>query len=333
MSATCLSKNVFSKNIDEQTLVEHYPKILPTLLLDRTTKRNIVWATDDYKEVSSLHKANEEITVASITGKYSELIAPRIAKSRELQTSRTKNKAEVFTPSWICNEQNNIVDEAWFGRSNVFNHTSDKSWTSTTEKIEFPNKSSKSWVSYVDEQRMEITCGEAPYLVSRYDATTGKIISLNQRIGLLDRKLRVVKENTNDETDWLKWSKRAFESIYGFEYQGDSLLLARENLLATYVDYMRDSLNRKPTESELLSIATIISWNIWQMDGLTGYPPYCSEIHANTQPTLFDFEETEKNIDSQTSTSCRIKDWRANKINTFNDLLLQEKNDGTSRQS
>lgn len=31
-----------------------------------------------------------------------------------------------------------------------------------------------------------------------------------QRIGLLDRKLRVVKEISNNETDWLKWSKRAF---------------------------------------------------------------------------------------------------------------------------
>ena len=323
----------FEQNVDEQTLAEKYPKVFSTLLLDHTTKRNICWATNDYKDCGHMHQAHSEITVASITGKYAGLIAPRTSKSRELQTSRTKNKAEVFTPSWICNEQNNIVDEAWFGRSNVFNHTSDKSWTSTTEKIEFPNKSSKSWVSYVDERRMEITCGEAPYLVSRYDATTGKIISLNQRIGLLDRKLRVVKENTNDETDWLKWSKRAFESIYGFEYQGDSLLLARENLLATYVDYMRDSLNRKPTESELLSIASIISWNIWQMDGLTGCPPYCSEIPASVQPTLFDFEESEKNIDSQTSTSCQIKDWRTNKTNTFNDLLLQEKNDGTSRQS
>lgn len=323
----------FEQNVDEQTLAEKYPKVFSALLLDHTTKRNICWATNDYKDCGHMHQAHSEITVASITGKYAGLIAPRTSKSRELQTSRTKNKAEVFTPSWICNEQNNIVDEAWFGRSNVFNRASDKSWTSTTEKIEFPNKSSKSWVSYVDEQRMEITCGEAPYLVSRYDATTGEIIPLKQRIGLLDRKLRIVTENTNNETDWLKWSKRAFESIYGFEYQGDSLLLARENLLATYVDYMRDSLNRKPTESELLSIATIISWNIWQMDGLTGCPPYCSETPKNVQPTLFDFEETEKNIDSQTSTSCQIKDWLTNKNNTFNDLLLQEKNNEASRQS
>ena len=329
MSTTGLYKNIFSKNIDEQVLVENYPKLLPTLLLDRTTKHNIVWATDDYKEVSILHQSNAEITVESITGKYSELIAPRIAKSRDLQVSRTKTKAEVFTPSWICNEQNNLVDEAWFGRKDVFNHSKDKSWVSTTAKIEFSDKRSKNWMSYVDERRMEITCGEAPYLVSRYDATTGEIIPLKQRIGLLDRKLRVVKENTSNETDWLKWSKRAFESIYGFEYQGDSLLLARENLLATYADYMSDSINREPTESELLSIATIISWNIWQMDGLTGYPPYCDAPLSNIQLTLFDF------MDGKTSafkpTPCRIKDWRANKINTFNDLLLQEKNNETGR--
>jgi len=329
MNAPVLSKNIFSKNIDEQVLVEHYPKILPTLLLDRTTKRNIVWATDDYKEVSCLHQANAEITVASITGRYSELIAPRIAKSRDLQLSRTKGKAEVFTPSWICNEQNNLVDEAWFGRSKVFNCANNKSWTSTTEKIEFLNRHSKSWTAYVDERRMEITCGEAPYLVSRYDATTGEIIPLKQRIGLLDRKLRVVQENTSSETDWLKWSKRAFESIYGFEYQGDSLLLARENLLATYVDYMSDSLNRKPTESELLSMATIISWNIWQMDGLTGYPPYCDAPTLNIQPTIFDF--IDGSISTHTATPCRIKDWRSNKIHTFNDLLSQEKNDESSR--
>jgi hypothetical protein len=39
---------------------------------------------------------------------------------------------------------------------------------------------------------MEISCGEAPYLVSRYDTVSGNIISVDDRIGLLDRKLRVV---------------------------------------------------------------------------------------------------------------------------------------------
>lgn len=199
-----------------------------------------MWATDDYKDIGANHQTDAEITVASITGKYAGIIAPRVYKSRDLQIARTKRKAEVFTPSWICNLQNNLVDEAWFGREDVFNRTDEKSWVATTEKIEFSSKQSRSWMAYVDERRLEITCGEAPYLVSRYDAATGEHIPLKQRIGLLDRKLRVVFENTNNETDWLKWSERAFEATYGFEYQGDSLLLARENLLATYADYILD---------------------------------------------------------------------------------------------
>ena len=90
---------------------------------------------------------------------------------------------------------------------------------------------------YVDAKRLEISCGEAPYLVSRYDTVTGKEITIEQRIGLLDRKLRVVGENTNTEEEWFKWTKRAYESTYGYEYQGDSLLIARENLLSTLLKY------------------------------------------------------------------------------------------------
>ncbi|MFU0464222.1 restriction endonuclease subunit M [Gardnerella vaginalis] len=314
------SKNIFDKNLDEQFLYKKYPQLLNILLIDRTTGNNILWATDNYERYGILHQAQSEITVESITGKYSGIIAPRVYKSRNTQISRTKKKAEVFTPSWICNLQNNLVDEAWFGKRDIFNYENDKTWIATTNKIEFPDKPSKRWSDYIDECRLEITCGEAPYLVSRYDATTAEAIQLNDRIGLLDRKLRVVDENVETEADWLKWSQRAFESIYGFEYQGDSLFLARENLLATYVDYMNYFLSRNPSEQELLRIADIISWNIWQMDGLTGYPPYSDKSESNAQPSLFDLMEDE--IDNNHSSKpCIIKDWRENKINVFNDLL------------
>lgn len=81
----------------------------------------------------------------------------------------------------------------------------------------------------MDARRIEVSCGEAPYLVSRYDTVTGDPIELFSRIGLLDRKLRVVTENASNESEWLKWAYRAYESVYGFEFQGDNLLLAREN--------------------------------------------------------------------------------------------------------
>ena len=38
-----------------------------------------------------------------------------------MQQQRSREMAEVFTPSWICNKQNNLIDNAWFGRENVFN--------------------------------------------------------------------------------------------------------------------------------------------------------------------------------------------------------------------
>ena len=90
----------------------------------------------------------------------------------------------------------------------------------------------------MDSRRLEITCGEAPYLVSRYDTTTGGLIvpPIN-RIGFLDRKLRVVNENTITEEEWLKWAERAIQSYYGYEYQGDNLLIARINVLLSFYEY------------------------------------------------------------------------------------------------
>ena len=170
--------------------------------------------------------------------------------------------------------------------------------------------------------RLEITCGEAPYLVSRYDTTTGKIIvPIEKRIGVLDRKLRVVSENTNTEDEWIKWVIRAYQSTYGFEYQGDNLLIGRINLLITFVDYMMAKWNRQPTEVELKKIANIIAWNLWQMDGLTGTVPYSSQDVSHKQMTFFDF------IDGGETTECvkeavpaKIFDWRSNESIEYNSL-------------
>ena len=71
-----------------------------------------------------------------------------------------------------------------------------------TEKVKFETEDG--WKKYVDSKRLEITCGEAPYIVSRYDAATGELLEIRQRIGILDRKLRVVNENTDSETEWFR---------------------------------------------------------------------------------------------------------------------------------
>lgn len=70
----------------------------------------------------------------------------------------------------------------------------------TNKKILFsPNKN---WEDYIKSIRLEISCGEAPYLISRYDTVTGKTIDIKNRIGLLDRKFRVLNENVDDCDEW-----------------------------------------------------------------------------------------------------------------------------------
>lgn len=251
-----------------------YPvsKNLKALLKDKTTKKNIIFATPVYSSKGNPIKETEQMTEEILKGFAQCEIQPRVLKNREQQQERTRAKAEVFTPSWICNKMNNHCDEEWFGRKNVFNIEQDQSWQINIEKVEFDTKDG--WKKYVDSKRLEITCGEAPYIVSRYDAATGEVIEIKRRIGILDRKIRVVNENTDNETEWFKWVLRAYQSVYGYEFQGDNLLIARINLLITFVDYMQDRWERVPTEAELRKVVNVIVWNLWQMDGISGTIPF-----------------------------------------------------------
>ena len=156
--------------------ISSYPvvNVLDLLLQDKSTKKNIIWATDTYEEYGEGFTDKEQMNVSTLL-RRTDIIRPRIQKSQEAQAERTRKKAEVFTPTWLCNRMNNYCDEDWFGRRGVFNtENADHTWTVSESKIEFPQK--KKWQHYVDSRRLEITCGEAPYLVSRYDVSTGELI-------------------------------------------------------------------------------------------------------------------------------------------------------------
>ena len=260
---------------------ELYTDVIDLLLIDRTTGANITWAVDAYeKSHGAGFGFSDEMRLEQVTGENADMVKPRIAKSAAARAGRTKDKAEVFTPSWVCNLQNGIIDESWFGRKSVFNTMSDDNtaWEPTTGKIDFSTvPDGKTWEGYLDSNHMEITCGEAPYLVSRYDTVTGIDIPIESRIGLLDRKLRVVGENcdTHDEERLYSLIKRAYKSLYGFEWQGDNLLLARKNLFATFLDYWNMWTGNEPTVAQKREIAEIISWNIFQMYGIEMTRPGC----------------------------------------------------------
>lgn len=319
-------------DILENELIEKYPDILRILLRDQTTQKNIFWATDNYEHFGDSYRFNSEILPELITGEKGNVIMPRVHKDKILQLSRSKEMAEVFTPSWICNAQNNLVDNSWFGKDCVFNKeillkNGTKSWETTKEKIVFPK--GKTWQDYVRDTRLEISCGEAPYLVSRYDTTTGKFIKIENRIGILDRKLRVVNENLDSINEWLKAVETAYKNTYGFEWQGDSLLLAREALLITFIENFKYKFETEPPLETIQNIAQIISWNIWQMDGLKGVIPNSCKDETIEIPDFFETRTEIKkckgcetqNIKSHNGIYCNIMDWDIEKPIKFISLL------------
>jgi len=229
--------------------------ILETLLLDRTTKKNILWATAEL--------GAREIQIADVSK-----IIPRHEKNRADQKLRTKNRAEIFTPPEICKLQNDFIAAPFENRPEDF----------------------------IRAKFLEITCGEAPYITSRYHAATGEKIPAEKRVGLLDRKLRAVSAPVGD------WTKIALRSVYGYEFQGDNLFLARRNIFDTAAEFLSDKLPAKELRKILPEVAEIISWNFWQMDGLTGSPPFMESEN------LFG------------GANCLIMDWDAEKAVEFGTL-------------
>lgn len=310
-------------------------RILETLLCDRTTGHNIIWADNEYEALGNGYMGDDEITVEKITGLNSGVIKPRIAKEQERQSQRTKSRAEVFTPSWLCNQMNNDIDAVWFTRRDSFNTEGHRSWATNPEHIEFPKTKGHGWHAYVESPRLEITCGEAPFVCSRYDTVTGNTLPVSERIGFLDRKLRVVSEKTKTRKEYSKYALGALGASYGFEYQGDNLLIARINVFETFCEHYRNYWNASPTEEELDRAAWIISWNFWQMNGFTDAVPtnkmdamiessfefYEEPTPEPSQPSFIDLlgdafmgeVDTEKNKEKRSEATiplCVIYDWR-----------------------
>lgn len=308
-------------DILENEIITRYPKVLEILLRDHTTRKNIFWATNNYEHLGEPYNFDSYIFPDLISGENGNIIMPRVFKDKVLQTARSKEMAEVFTPSWVCNSQNNLIDNAWFGKEGIFNHEKTMSdgtkvWEVNSNRISFPE--GKTWRDYVRDTRLEIACGEAPYVTSRYDTTSGDFIPVQERIGFLDRKLRVINENVDSTGDWLKAAQIAYKNTYAYEWQGDSLLLARESMLATFIENYTAKFGKEPLLKSIRYIAYIISWNVWQMDGLKGVIPNSCEVKTDTIINLFGETTTkqtpcegcEKNIiRKHNGTYALIKDW------------------------
>jgi len=305
-----------SENIDVrgQEISELSKPLLEILLKDRTTGKNIVWATDCYAELGDGYAAARQMSATQITGKNKDVIS---------------HYNEKTVPSWKCNIQNNLIDDVWFGRKNLFNVAEGNTWQVTEDKVNFENML---WPKYVESNRLEVCCGEAPHLVSRYDTESEKYIEVADRIGMLDRKLRIINEQAEDEEEWYLWVCTAYQSIYGYEYRGDKLLLARINLLYDFVDNYRYKFktSRLPAANEQKKIAEIISWNIWQMENINYSVPYGDktvEIAHNMRLFTDGIDTSNDIITEKRPCYCIVKDWKKDKtvkyaafLKTFHDM-------------
>lgn len=260
-------------DILEDRLLRNEPGLLEVLLVDHTTQKNIFWATDSYVDEGEGYGWYDSITVSAITGEHGSIIMPRAMKTRDEQQRRSRQMAEVFTPAWLVKKMNDTIDDEW-------NHAQN----GRKNKME-------AWQHYVLTTVLEITCGEAPFLTSRYDTVTAEAIPIDQRVGLLDRKLKRVNEEATDQ-EWTRWALLALGHVYGYEWQGDNLLLAREALLATFVEYHEQRFGCRPAKDVVRKAAEIITWNVWQMDGLKAVVPASCHDEKRVEAGLFETIET-----------------------------------------
>jgi hypothetical protein len=309
---------VLKKDIDiSENSLRSRDDLLNILLKDHTTKKNIIWATDSYLSRGKEFAPKKQMYPELVTGLYGKLIQPRAVKSLEEQKQRTKDKAEVFTPKKIVKQMNKLVDSA----------------------IDYPIDKNN-WKRYVQELKLEITCGEAPFICSRYNPTshTGKKLKIKHRVGFLDKKLRIVSKYCDSQDEWFYWAREAYKSSYGYEWQGDNVLIARENLLYTFIDFYKYKFKRYPALQFEEEIAKIISWNIWQMDGLKYVIPMsCKHVSRVIRGDLTLFGETPDTIEKDECEGCKynritkhngkyskIMDWSINKPIYFVDLLSEK---------
>ncbi|MBR3499057.1 MAG: Eco57I restriction-modification methylase domain-containing protein [Selenomonadaceae bacterium] len=176
-------------------------------------------------------------------------VKPRALKNAAEKNFRTRSLAEVCSPSHLVKFMVDALDN--------------------NEKI--------FWQVRVEARCLEPACGEAPFITNRYDAESGEEIPFDKRAGILDKKFRAIPK----DADKIFWAYRAVQSVYGFELQDDSLLLARANVLLSFAEFVGDF-----SLDELKDAANIIAWNFFKFDGM-------SEPDSFFAPTIIDWRDGE----------------------------------------
>ena len=84
----------FTLDIYKNEINSIHPAVLDILLKDRTTQKNIIWASVDYTLHGTDYASGDEIKAALITNNRSNIIQPRVLKAQSQREGRTREKAD-----------------------------------------------------------------------------------------------------------------------------------------------------------------------------------------------------------------------------------------------
>lgn len=224
---------------DIQTVIDRLSEagLLEALLMDHTTGDAIIWEPGRTMELHEIVGPNPI-----------RPILPRWRKAAEARAARTRKRAEVYTPSWVVGKMVGAID----------------------------TETPMDWPEYLRATWLEVTCGEGAYITTRYEMDSGAPIPEPERVGILDRKLRLLREHFGAPVfsrGIVDLCMDALRTVYGYEYQADSLLIARINVLLTIAEHIHLLTGRPINRCEAESAIGDIAHNLWQMDGLTDCIP------------------------------------------------------------
>lgn len=161
----------------------------------------------------------------------------------KIDFDRPKTRNEIYTPSWVVKKMTTYLNDRL-------------------------KEDADSWMDYLSMTGGELCCGHAPFLVMRYDAVTLEPIEFKDRYGIIDLKIKTLFEQDLDDEAWVMWLEEIFKSSYGWDIYSDAIVYARCNVFMTFMEAYRLKFGEDPGPLLQRRFLNIISWNIFQMDGL-----------------------------------------------------------------
>lgn len=188
-----------------------------------------------------------------------EQLRRRCDKSKTEQRARTKRRAEVFTPTSVVAY---MVEQAESAKLGV-----------TVEELD-----TVPWRDRIQLRSADMCCGEGAFMTTLYDPITGEDIPEPERVGVLDRKLRLVVENAPMSMA-TRYLLTALRTSYACELVGDNVILARMNVLLAWREAYCRVMGTSPSVAEMTEACEVICGTVMQVDVLTGMIP-ASDLRA-----------------------------------------------------